>query len=152
MYCYNVEHKNWTTCAPMLTPRADHVMLSIDNKLYVCGGWQEDSETAFRRLVTTIDVYDVETDSWRVVTTVPSPKFHTSIISYFRTIYFIGGFHSDSTVDRNTATIECYDIDDDVWSTEDRYPQDIWEHTSALMYIPRTRNSTNVVNQNENMS
>nr|CAI5833907.1 unnamed protein product [Callosobruchus analis] len=54
MYCYDSTTNKWSRLAPMLTSRADHVMLTIGDKLYVCGGWTEDEE--FRRnLVETID-------------------------------------------------------------------------------------------------
>ncbi|XP_044755290.1 kelch-like protein 26 [Coccinella septempunctata] len=152
MYCYDLQADKWTPCAPMLTPRADHVVLSIDNFLYVCGGWQEDIETGARTLVDTIDVYDVEKDCWSVKTRVPTPRFHAGIVSIFRKIYFIGGFHCDAMFDKNTAAIECYDIENDFWSTENKYPEDIWEHTCALLYIPKCRNGMDVISQSTDIS
>lgn len=147
VYCYESQNDSWTTCAPMLTPRADHVMLSIDNHLYVCGGWEEDDETGIRTLVDTIDVYDVEKNCWTVLTTVPTPRHHAGIVSIFRKIYFIGGFPSNAMFDKRTAAIECYDIDSDVWSTEEKYPQGIWEHTCSLLYVPKCRNGMDVIPQ-----
>lgn len=32
----------------MLTPRADHVMLSMGERVFVCGGWYEDTDTGNR--------------------------------------------------------------------------------------------------------
>lgn len=66
MYCYDTGTEKWKPCAPMLKPRADHVMLNIGKYLYVCGGWTEDSEAHVRTLVETIDAYDIENDNWRV--------------------------------------------------------------------------------------
>lgn len=66
MFCYDVRLGEWLPCAPMLKARADHVMLCVGKKLYVCGGWTEDNETRARTLVDTIDAYDVESDSWEV--------------------------------------------------------------------------------------
>ncbi|KAL3268587.1 hypothetical protein HHI36_007695 [Cryptolaemus montrouzieri] len=145
MFSYDVYHNKWTVCSHMLTPRADHIMLSIDNFLYICGGWQEDSETGTRMLVDTIDVYDIEKDCWTVLTKVPTPRYHAGIVSVLKKIFFIGGFHSDAMFDKDTAAIECYDIESDTWSTENKYPEDIWEHTCTIMYIPKCRDGMDVI-------
>nr|CAH7725527.1 unnamed protein product [Callosobruchus chinensis]CAH7747782.1 unnamed protein product [Callosobruchus chinensis] len=138
VYSYDLATSKWSRRAPMLTPRADHVMVTIGDKLYVCGGWTEDEE--FRRnLVETIDVYDVEQDCWQEVTKVPNPRYHAGITAVDRTIYFVGGFHNDAMFDRRTMAIEHYDIDRDRWTTEEKYPQRVWEHTCATLYVPRWR-------------
>ncbi|CAG9819455.1 unnamed protein product [Phaedon cochleariae] len=145
MYCYDVNMEKWKICAAMLKPRADHVMVSIGKCLYVCGGWTEDSETRVRTLVDTIDVYNVDTDCWKVVTKVPTPRYHAGIVCIDPKIYFIGGFHSDAMFDKDTAAIEYYDIEADLWTIEDKYPQDIWEHTCATLYIPKCRDDMEVL-------
>ncbi|KAH0816111.1 hypothetical protein MTP99_017171 [Tenebrio molitor] len=139
MYCYTVNEDKWHPCAPMLRARADHVMLSIGDYLYVCGGWTEGPDSRSRVLVDTIDVYDIKTDRWDVVTTVPTPRYHAGIVCVDHKIYFIGGFYSDDMFDKSTAAIEFYDIDTDSWTTEEKYPQDIWEHTCASLFIPKWR-------------
>jgi len=47
---YDATTDTWAPAplAPMLTPRADHVMLNINDNLYVCGGWFEDGDTGNR--------------------------------------------------------------------------------------------------------
>lgn len=84
MYCYDVHMEKWQSCASMLKPRADHVMLSIGKYLYVCGGWTEDSETRARILVDTIDAYDVEKDCWEVsmILFQTSVKFNIKLFLY----------------------------------------------------------------------
>lgn len=139
----------WNLRAPMLTARADHVMLSLRQKLYVCGGWREDSETGNRVLVDTIDCYDVTKNCWEIVTKVPTPRYHAGIVGLDDKIFFIGGFHSDVMFDRDTAAIECYDIDANTWTTGDKYPQDVWEHTCVTLYIPRCRDDMEVLSGNQ---
>lgn len=29
VYCFDIKSESWTQCAPLLNPRADHVMLAI---------------------------------------------------------------------------------------------------------------------------
>ncbi|CAH0554894.1 unnamed protein product [Brassicogethes aeneus] len=144
MFCYDVNNDEWRYCQAMLKARADHVMLTIGKLLYVCGGWTED-ESRSRVLVDTIDAYDVENDCWFVVTRVPTPRYHAGIVSVGDKIYFIGGFHSDAMFDKDTAAVETYDIDKDLWTTEDKYPQDIWEHTCATLFIPKCRDDMEVI-------
>ncbi|XP_046680622.1 kelch-like protein 26 [Homalodisca vitripennis] len=142
---YNTEEDRWEPRAPMLTPRVDHAMLSVGGSLYVCGGWCEDLDTGNRVLVDTIDRYDADSDSWHTVTHVPTPRYHAGIVTVNSIIYFIGGFHSDAMFDRATAVIECYDLDTDTWTTGEKYPQDIWEHTCVTLYIPRCRDDMQVI-------
>jgi len=80
-------------------------MLVMGDRLYVCGGWFEDVDTGNRILVDTIDVYDVTTDQWRVVTHIPTPRYHAGIVGVDTKIYFIGGFHSDAMFDRATGML-----------------------------------------------
>ncbi|XP_060528987.1 kelch-like protein 26 isoform X2 [Cylas formicarius] len=137
--------ENWKTCASMLQPRADHVMLSIGKYLYVCGGWTEDIEMRSRLLVDTIDVYDTEKDTWEILTKVPTPRYHAGIVCVENKIYFVGGFHSDAVFDKDTAAIEYYNIENNMWTIEEKYPQDIWEHTCATLYIPKCRDDMEVI-------
>lgn len=43
------------------------------------------------------------------------------------------------------AAIETYDMDTDSWTTGEKYPQDIWEHTCVTLYIPRCRDDMEVM-------
>lgn len=147
--CYDTAEDSWGLKSPMLTPRADHVMVAIGHKLFVCGGWKEE-ETGARFLVDTIDVYDIINDTWEVVTHIPTPRYHAGIVGVDNKIFFIGGFHSDVMFDRDTAAIECYNIDTDTWTTGDKYPQDVWEHTCVTMYIPTCRDDMEVIAANQN--
>lgn len=35
VYCFDTDLERWISCAPLLKPRADHVMLSIGNVIIV---------------------------------------------------------------------------------------------------------------------
>lgn len=143
MYCYDTNLEKWTTCASMLKPRADHVMLSIGKYLYVCGGWTSDDNN--RVLVDTIELYNCETNTWEEITKVPTPRYHAGIVCVENKIYFIGGFHSDTMFDKDTAAIEYYDIENKTWTVESKYPQDVWEHTCVTLCIPKCRDDMEVI-------
>lgn len=44
-----------------------------------------------------------------------------------------------------SGRIECFHLETGEWSTVERYPQDIWEHSVALLYIPRNRDDMDVI-------
>lgn len=143
--CYDVRHDRWDIRAPMILPRADHCMVVHKNKLYVCGGWHEDETNGNRVIVETVDVYDILSNSWKVLTHMPTPRYHAGAVVIDDKLYVIGGFHSDVMFDRATGVIECYSFEDDNWTSIQPYPQDIWEHCCVTLYIPRCRDDMEVV-------
>lgn len=145
LWRYDTIYKTWEKMPDMLNPRADHVMLVIDDNLYVCGGWFEESQAENRRLVETIDMYDPRTRNWKIITSIPTPKYHAGIVAVETKIYIIGGFYSDSMFDRASSTIEFYDIEKNEWSNLDRYPQNTWECSCVSLYIPKFRDDMQVL-------
>ncbi|XP_017780748.1 PREDICTED: kelch-like protein 12 [Nicrophorus vespilloides] len=138
MFVYTEEKNSWSSCAPLLTPRADHFMVCYNYKLYVCSGWREDPNAPQLRIqVATIDAYDLITNTWSFVTNVPTPRYHTGVVAHDSKIYFIGGFHNDAMFHKDTAAIECYDILTDTWTKGDKHSQDFWEHNCVMLYVPK---------------
>ena len=43
------------------------------------------------------------------------------------------------------GVIERFDLTKCEWSTVERYPQDIWEHVCATLFIPRCREDMEVI-------
>ncbi|XP_063708543.1 kelch-like protein 12 [Culicoides brevitarsis] len=140
---YNTTCNYWTQLPPMLTGRADHVILNIGAKLYICGGWYEINTT--RILAGTIDVFNYATNSWSTLTRIPTPKFHAGIVHLNNKIYIIGGFCSDDIFRHTASRIEVFDIDKNTWSVMDNYPKNIWEHACASLYIPKCREDMVVI-------
>lgn len=145
LWRFDVTSDSWDRKACMPTPRADHVLVTIGDKIYACGGWYEDADNMNRIIVDTIDMYNVVEDVWSTVTRVPTPRLHAGIVGVASKIYFIGGFLGDAMYDRGTARIECYDTETDVWSIYDNYPQEVWEHTCVTLYVPRCRDDMQVL-------
>ena len=61
----------WEKCSPILTPRRLHsVAASVDgSSIYVFGGYIDE-----RRVTTSIESYDVETDCWNATDLLPYPE------------------------------------------------------------------------------
>lgn len=113
--------------------------------MYACGGWRDDNRSRRRTHNNTIDKYNILSGTWETVTHVPTPRYHAGIVSIGKKIYLIGGFRSESMFDKDNAAIECYDLATNTWSTLEKYPQDIWEHTCATLYIPKCREDMEVL-------
>lgn len=145
MWRYDTIYECWEQMPDMMSPRADHVMLEINNYLYVCGGWIEENDAENRRLVETIDVYDPHARTWKIVTSIPTPKYHAGIVAIETKIYIIGGFYADSMFDRASSTIEFYDIEKNEWSNLERYPKNNWECSCESLYIPKYRDDMQVL-------
>lgn len=91
-YQYDSLADCWTKICN-LTPRADHVMLRVDKKIYICGGWNEiDGQ---RRLISAIECYDIQTSNIVTITHISTPRYHAGITIVNNKIYFIGGFAAD---------------------------------------------------------
>ncbi|XP_059093875.1 kelch-like protein 12 isoform X2 [Tigriopus californicus] len=144
---YNVTTTSWNTqeTRSMPLPRADHVMLCWRDRIYFSGGWFEDEVNGSRTLVDSIDVYDVDSNSWVVETKIPTPRFHAGSAIVKDKLYIIGGFLSESLFDRATGLIECYDLVKRTWCANEVYPYELWEHTCASLYIPRCRDNMDVI-------
>lgn len=144
LWCFDTKLEKWLKLRPMRTPRADHVLIAFEDRIYACGGWYEDPVTETRVLADTIDVYDVKTDEWSVETRNPTPKFYTGIAAVNRKIYFVGGLLSTATINRASCAVHCYDLDTKKWSfnMEWEYPKEVWECTCAALYVPRERDDT----------
>ncbi|KAL7633189.1 UNVERIFIED_CONTAM: hypothetical protein RMT77_016559 [Armadillidium vulgare] len=143
-YVYDTTTNSWSARSPLLKPRADHASVTYGGHVYVCGGWYED-EIATRVLVGTIDRYDLETDTWTVVTNVPTPRFHAGVVVVDNLLWVVGGCLSDVPFDRGTGVVEVFDFRTGEWQSCSSYPQDIWEHVCVPLYVPRCRDDMDVL-------
>ncbi len=122
---YNPSTDSWSTLAPMPTPRryAAAAAWGGTNKIYVLGG-----ETAAGQ-INTVEVYDIATNSWSTLAPMPTSRGRLAAVAWtsgggFVTIYAMGG--TDAAF-APLATVEAYDVTNNVWST------------SASMPLPRAR-------------
>jgi N-acetylneuraminic acid mutarotase len=141
MYCFDTKLKSWSIKPSLPTPRADHTMICYGNRIIVCGGWCEENDGR-RILISSVESFDLVTESWDpvVVTDIPTPRFHSGIVMKGDILWIMGGFVSDDSFDdRGCGLIECFNLKTKEWSTPSAYPQDIWEHSTAVLYVPTSR-------------
>lgn len=149
---YDPKQDAWQTLPDMLRARADHSMFGIGDKIYVCGGWTEEAITEHRTPVESIDMFDIESNSWRTVTTIPTPKYHAGCVAVDTRIYIVGGLLSHSMFNRASSTVEYFDIETKEWALHEPYPQNTWECTCVSLYIPKGKDSIDFMKKNNNNS
>jgi N-acetylneuraminic acid mutarotase len=79
----------WTAAAPMPTPRTEVAAATLENKIYVIGGFDESSQAT-----DIVEVYSIANNSWTTSAPLPEPLHHTAAASYDGKIYVVGGYTS----------------------------------------------------------
>jgi N-acetylneuraminic acid mutarotase len=126
-YEYDPAGDAWRPLAPMPTPRGGAVSVSYNGKLYVIGGagmhpGQSPAPLAFtgsvHRALGTVEEYDPQTNRWRTLQTMPTPRNHISAAAALGgKIYVIGGRVGSIFMQGadNTDLVEVYDPQTDQW-------------------------------------
>ena len=89
--------------------------VAMDGKIYTIGG----STGSPHKMVSTVEVYDPETDTWEQKTDMPGPRFGAAAANVKQKIYVIGGAVG---YDAQSA-VEVYDPTSDTWSTGTSLPE-----------------------------
>jgi N-acetylneuraminic acid mutarotase len=124
---YDPAADTWKALAPMPSKRGSPVAAAVGNKIYVIGGVSllpGSTETALnfgtpQASVGTVEEYDLETNTWRERSPMPTPRNHTTAGVVNGKIYVIGGrvgaaFISEAT---DVSVVEEYDPATDKWNS-----------------------------------
>jgi len=60
--------ERWTTGQNMITPRTDFTGTSLNDKIYIIGGFNNKGKT-----LDTVEYYDPKADIWRTASPIPEP-------------------------------------------------------------------------------
>jgi N-acetylneuraminic acid mutarotase len=111
LYAYDPGTDTWTRMADMPLERSAHVMVALNDRLYVIGGVGPQPEVTLE--------YTPATDTWNRRATMPSPREHLSAAAVNGRIYVIGGRWQNRG---NVGTVDEYDPDSDSWRTRAPLP------------------------------
>jgi hypothetical protein len=78
----------WTTGATMPTPRTDFTGSSLNEKIYIIGGFNNKGKT-----LDTVEFYNPKTDTWSTASSLPEPRDHAASASYNDKLYVVGGYN-----------------------------------------------------------
>ncbi len=104
----------WTTLSPMNTARAGAAAAVIDDGIFVIGGRQSTGgPCSGGPYLTTVEKYDIDTDTWSPVAPLPSARSDLAAVAHGGKIYVFGGC-SDTGV---TGEVDMYDPQTNTWTT-----------------------------------
>lgn len=126
---YDPVTNTWTTKKSMPTPRLALGTSVVDGKIYAIGGMTS-GPSFWEGMRDTVEIYDPETDSWSVGSSMPTKKcwFTTSVVD--GKIYAIGGILVTKEV---LSTVEVYDPVTDTWTTKTPMPTARAGHAAAVV-------------------
>lgn len=95
-------HKNkWKVCPAMNNGRCGHVMVSVNNSIFVLGGRDGKAPA-----MTNIEEYNLLTKKWTVVGELPLGVRSTSAAAIGEKVYVFGGITES---DKDTMSVQCFD-------------------------------------------
>ena len=92
---YNIENDTWEEKEPTPSIRNNPAIASVDSLIYVIGGGG--SESSIWEEVSTVESYNVITNTWEVKTDSPHVLFKPGAVVHDKEIYVLGGFSGDVT-------------------------------------------------------
>ncbi|KAH3851436.1 kelch-like protein 12 isoform X2 [Dreissena polymorpha] len=85
-YQFDMDHNEWCARAPMLFPKSNFTLASLNGKIYCFGGLTENKHPT-----EIIEVYDIERNRWNYQGMLPTTLVDLSSIVYKEHIYLVGG-------------------------------------------------------------
>lgn len=110
---YDPAADTWTSLADMPTGRGGLGVAVLGNAIYAIGGRTSGSPCAGSPLAT-VERYDVATDTWSTVASLPSARSDLAAVAHGGKIYAFGGCTDFVTV---VDDVDVYDPTTDTWST-----------------------------------
>lgn len=110
---YDPVNNTWAILSPMTTPRAAAAEAFVQGKLYVIGGRSVGGGPCTGGALSTVERYDIQTDTWTTVASLPSARSDLAAVAHGGKIYVFGGCNSSSGYLNN---VDVYDPNTNTWS------------------------------------
>lgn len=109
--------EKWETLQPLVGgQRQEHTAVALDGKIYVIAGIEPDaSQPTGVSTINSVEVYDVQEDSWSYAAPLPIPMNHANAAAVNGKIYVLGGL-SGGAVFRGLPNSYVYDPATDGWA------------------------------------
>lgn len=131
-FVYSPGDDTWSTGVELPEPRAEFVVESVDDRIFVIGGRVREAPeaTTFTSHVDSDrnEMFDPATDRWTTVAPAPTARNSAASVVLGGRIYVIGGREfsvadDGSAVQENVATVEVYDPAADEWAEAAALPE-----------------------------
>jgi len=106
---YDIDSQSWTT-AELSIARYDITTVANGNKVYFAGGLIYDSITEDELTVDTVDIYDIDTDTW-TTTNLSTARYGMLATVVDNKVLFVGGYGS------NGDRVDIFDQSSSEWTT-----------------------------------
>ena len=94
--------------APIIERREDAMAAVVENNIYVIGGYHGNT------FLPTCEALDLDKNEWNFKASLSSPRYQAGVAVLNRKIYVCGGWSGNGLA---TASVECYDVATDTWSS-----------------------------------
>uniref|UniRef100_A0A8C5GBE8 Uncharacterized protein n=1 Tax=Gouania willdenowi TaxID=441366 RepID=A0A8C5GBE8_GOUWI len=81
---YQPNINQWTFIASMNEGRIRASCSTLNNKIYICGGWSN-------RVLNTAEYYNPDTNQWTLITPMGTPRYRLGVVAYMGHIFAVGG-------------------------------------------------------------
>lgn len=120
-YEYNPVSQIWDTIPHMPTPRAEMSVVSFDDKIYAIGGRLPGQNPIV--ISNANEMYDPLTETWTVLSPMPSGRRHSSAAVIDSLIYVVGGRVTIAGATLNVNALEAYSPASDTWYILESLPE-----------------------------
>lgn len=111
----------WTSKAPMPTPRQYFAVAILGGQIYVMGGELTDTGQTPGPATSTVEIYDPGTNLWNVAPALPTARMGLMAAVVNGKLYAIGGRSDGSSVSA-VGTVDEFDPASQIWSTKTPMP------------------------------
>jgi hypothetical protein len=111
---YTVDTDTWVSLANMPTPRRGLGAAVVGDALFAIGGSTGTTPCSGTPLAT-VERYDIETNTWTTVASLPSPRSDLAAVAHGGKIFVFGGCRG--SLSAVTGEVDVYDVSSDTWST-----------------------------------
>jgi len=105
---YDPRTNTWSRLSPMSVPRVGPAVASLNGKIYVFGGFNQDTWSANR----SVEIYDIAKNNWSLGPPMPTPRSWMRAVVLNNKIYVIGGVGCGYRTD-----VEIFDPAANTWET-----------------------------------
>ncbi|MDD9976099.1 MAG: sigma-70 family RNA polymerase sigma factor, partial [Candidatus Poribacteria bacterium] len=131
---YDPATDTWTQAKSMNHARGGASVSVVNGKIYVMGGvgWPQIPNHP-GPFLSSVEVFNPETNHWKEVAEMPTPKgFHTASVIDGKIYVIGGGFRGDDQF-KYLSTVEVYDPETDRWTQEPDMPIGKWGHRAEVI-------------------
>ena len=124
LYLKSFAAGDWDLITQLPTERNNFTTAVVDNKVYLIGGTLE-KDVGGPYGITTVEVYNPQTDAWQRVADMPTPRTSAKAAVVNGIIYVFGGYSSKDRLILNwklPIVVEAYDPKTDTWTQKQDMP------------------------------